>query len=603
MGKLQEAINYTTNKCTTFQGTNVFKGVRRMEDIIELHTNFAYILTYAQGRFNDIIDMNEKTLAELKAKYCKDKPATIDELELVEDQTTCVNLDSDDEGTTNEKETSPIIRCKTVTEINMAGPSKTPVKKTNVGPVRIKVVTPRKAVAAAAAAQSAAVISLDESDEDTETASEKSEKEDQKIVRDILDEMVKSLFAEDKENTPPVGEKGTVDDKDVSESAEVDVVEGEKKKDNENQDNDPMAIDLDWIGEQVEKVVASVSSGSASASKKAEDDSNSDKDTIEKSKDAMDVDLEKDPGSTEKSSEEKSVQGDKKDDDAIQPATTSDDSVVKDGDKKDKQEMDKVGSETKVDEINPKILDSTDQKTIPEEQTTAEKEDKAIDKTTTSNEVIALDDSKEEDSFETAVDGTESRSFANGPDNADKEASKDSTSESDKEKPRNDIISLDDSSDDDDNEEVETERPVSVSVDPPTRSDTNSQSDLNSNDIPGAEEEDPFADIMELDGLREATAKPMESVGLLMDTNKENGMVNGEKNGLLDESRSGDVTMDDVPEKAADPMDVDEANIPESVQKITALEPSMDDVFTDVLETISKEIDLSDCAEVNTNGL
>lgn len=566
-----------------------------MEDIIELHTNFSYILTYAQGRFNDIIEMNNKTLAALKVKYCKEKPATIDELELVEDQTTCVNLDSDDEGTTTEKQTSPIIRCKTVTEINMAGPSKTPAKKT--GPVRIKVVTPRKTVAAAAT-DSGAVISLDESDEETDSASEKSQKEDKKIVKDILDDMINALFAEDKENTTPVGEKGTVDDKEVSEKVDGDVVEAGKKDNevSENQDNDPMAVDLDWIGEQVEKIVESVSTGSVSASKKAEVNSNADKETVEKSKDALEIDLQKDQGSTEK---QKNVQGDKKDDDTIKPVTQSDDSAVKEGDNKDKQDQDKVGSETKVDELNPKKLDSTDQKTIPDKQTIAEKEDKSTDKTTASNEVISLDDSKEEDSFETAVDGTESRSSANEPENTDKEASKESPTESDKEKPKNDIISLDDSSDDEDNEEVETERPVSVSVDPPTRSDTNSQSDLNSNDIPVVEEEDPFADIMELDGLREATAKPMESVGLLMDTNKENGMVNGEKNGLLDESRSGDVTMDEVPEKAADLMDVDEAAVPESVQKITAL----DDVFTDVLETISKEIDLNEGAEVNTNGL
>lgn len=569
-----------------------------MEDIIELHTNFSYILTYAQGRFNDIIEMNNKTLAALKVKYCKEKPATIDELELVEDQTTCVNLDSDDEGTTTEKQTSPIIRCKTVTEINMAGPSKTPAKKT--GPVRIKVVTPRKTVAAAST-DSGAVISLDESDEETDSASEKSVKEDKKIVKDILDDMINALFAEDKENTPPVGEKGTVDDKEVSEKVDGDVVEAAKKDNevSENQDNDPMAIDLDWIGEQVEKIVESVSTGSESASKKAEDNSNADKETVEKSKDALEIDLKKDQGSTEKPSEDKNVQNDKKDDDTNKPVTQSDDSIVKDGDNNDKQENDKVGSETIVDEINPTKLDSADQKTVPEKQPITEKEDKSTDKTTASNEVISLDDSKEEDSFETAVDGTESRSSANEPENTDKEASKDSSTKGDKEKPKNDIISLDDSSDDEDNEEVETERPVSVSVDPPTRSDTNSQSDINSNDIPVVEEEDPFADIMELDGIREATAKPMESVGLIIDTNKENGMVNGETNGLLDESCSADVTMNEVPEKAADLMDVDEAAVPESVQKITAL----DDVFTDVLETISKEIDLNEGAEVNTNGV
>lgn len=211
MDKLQDALKYTSQKCTNFQTSKTYKGVRTMEDVIELHTNLSYILLYASSRFNDIMIMNEKQLKELSSKKDKEKKGTDDELQLLEDRPAFINLDSDDEDVGGQSQAA--IRCKTVLEINsgntleMAGPS-TQLPAAETPNVVDKPIEPATNV-------DLPVISLDESDDEESTVSDVP---NEKIIGDIIDELIDSLFegvssnGDDKENHPPPQTSESKDD-------------------------------------------------------------------------------------------------------------------------------------------------------------------------------------------------------------------------------------------------------------------------------------------------------------------------------------------------------------------------------------------------------
>lgn len=228
-----------------------------MEDVIELHTNLSYILLYASSRFNEIMEMNEKQLKELSSKKEKEKEkkATDDELLLLEDRPACINLDSDDEEAGGQSQA--VIRCKTVLEINsgntieLAGPStQLPAAKTPDVVER-----PQETVTKIDIAD--AVINLDDSDDEESTVPNVP---NEKIIGDIIDEVIDSLFVgctgygDDKENHPPLttsesknGSETVSLDKEMQDSVkekcdidttEIEVVDGDKAD-----DDDPLHIE------------------------------------------------------------------------------------------------------------------------------------------------------------------------------------------------------------------------------------------------------------------------------------------------------------------------------------------------------------------------
>lgn len=256
MVKLSEAITYTTKKVTTFQNTNVYKGTKTIHDIMELHTNFSFILAYAQSRFSDIIGLNDNLLEDLHKQHSRDKPITEDELQLLEDRPACINLDSDEEGGEVEK-AAPGIRCKTVTEINttaVAGPSAVGIVSTKptglpASPLK-KPVQPQKAVTRKNVSSEAVINLSDDEEEEGESV----QQENGKIIEDILDQLICSLFgeAENKENLPPSeGENGN--DKEVSTDGRMEkATEKEVPSDDvlvvKVADLEPISIDLDSTG-------------------------------------------------------------------------------------------------------------------------------------------------------------------------------------------------------------------------------------------------------------------------------------------------------------------------------------------------------------------
>lgn len=223
---MMSMISYTTQKCTTFQTTSVFKNARSMQDIIELHTNFGYIVAYALQNLKEISDLNDVHLDKHRKKHCAEKPSPPDELQVVESQPTYINLDSDEDNGNGsdsagesaaavaaQQQATSMIRCKTVSEINttatVAGPSKTlvvPTKKTAK-----KKTTVSKRVTAKKPELSESFV-IDSSDSEAEVVTKTTadneqvpDNDNQGIIEDILGEIINSLFREEleKENTPP----------------------------------------------------------------------------------------------------------------------------------------------------------------------------------------------------------------------------------------------------------------------------------------------------------------------------------------------------------------------------------------------------------------
>lgn len=170
---------YADSKTIAFENSSLFKSASRLEDILELHTNLSYILAYASGQLDMIMTQNQKAIDTLKAatQQIKNK-ATDDELQLVEEQPACINLDSDEEE-------------ENATDKNHAEKTQEQGSENSDG----------GSVAGEEEPQND-VISINESDDEEEQL-----KENETIVKDILNDVINSLFPkeidEEKENAPP----------------------------------------------------------------------------------------------------------------------------------------------------------------------------------------------------------------------------------------------------------------------------------------------------------------------------------------------------------------------------------------------------------------
>lgn len=200
-------MTYTQNKVTLFQNSATFNLTKTHEDIMELHSNFGYILEYTKERIGDLLTRNGNRLEELKKHLVTtEKSTSDDELEVVENRPTVINLDSDEEGPSP----APGIRCKTVSEINnvvQSGTSPILKKKNPTPPVTAKKIPLPTPV------ESIIDLSCDENvpDSAAEDVPDSTAEENVQIVTGILDEVIDSLFvaADEKENAPPEPMKKT----------------------------------------------------------------------------------------------------------------------------------------------------------------------------------------------------------------------------------------------------------------------------------------------------------------------------------------------------------------------------------------------------------
>lgn len=625
VGKLHQAITYTSNKCQTFQNSNIYKKSNSMADVIELHTNFALVLTYAQERFESIIKQNDAFLQDHTSRRVKEKPITEDELQLVEDRPACINLDSDEEieSGAQGKLLSPGIRCKTVTEINtqMSG---------------TLVVSPRKgnAVKKQKASESDVIDLSDDEVAVKEKAPASAAEDDKKIVEDILDDLINSLFGieDNKENTPPPP---------ATDIFEPIVELSEEKKDEEHAevDIDPMAVDLDYSGPSGEEGGGGVDDDEAA--KETNDpkpESKEDKDQGDKKESEKEVapEAQKDsdkvkegekeeekkesekPKDVEESSTKPVEEVEETSNDCFEDAksTTSLDNVekmVEDEPQKEpepKENSEVVGEEKKDEKKDEKEEERPEksEETVPEKDQETEvvnkgKEDKP--KEDLPSEIISLDDSNDSIADSTPAAVAEKPQQENEKDDSG----------------NNSIISLDDSKEDEILEEQE-EKKKKEEEDPQKEPNAEEEEEKAESEInvdptrPEDDEMDPFGDIMDLDGILECNVDEL-------DKESEENTVENPLNGLDEDhiSKAGDNSKEatateeaanDEPavvtdEPPAEPMDVDggaEEDGAAGKEQVAVAEKekdqTIDDVFS-VLETISKEIDMKEDSE--TTGI
>lgn len=442
---------------------------------MELHTNFNYILSYAQGQVAEIHKVNEGRLKELREKHCKpDVSQNEDELQLVEEQTTCINLDSDDEGTVsshsnnNKSPAKPRgIRCKTVTEINK-NLVRTPPRLLTVLPAKYKSV--------------GEVVSVDlDSDEEGGEFNKREEEEDKTIVGGILDDIINQMFKvveEDKENRAP----------------EVEGIEGkaeevEKGKDDQMENIPPIVGESS--GEKEENEVVEVGKGVVNDSTGKEEAAEGQEIVKENKEAETSINLVNSP------------EGEKVDDLEVNKAT---------------DDLEKVGESEVVEGVEATTVAETDK------EVTKPIDDKLNGhEGNTKNEDSTDQKDQNQDLAQVTTNSTPKAVDANKPDKEKKDGVSVNPLISSS---LIEAIDLDDLMDkEDDNETAETSEDLpSDPLSEPT--------DAEKSPLEVIQDEDPFADIMELDGIRECTAntpqldEPMDEETTTSESSN-HGLVNG----------------------------------------------------------------------------
>lgn len=96
-------------KCNKLMNSNAYKSVRNYNDIKELHLHLSYLLTYAidklttlktvfTSEMNSLTQVHEAALADKKNRYTN----VDDDVQVVEPQPICIEIDSDDENKSTE---------------------------------------------------------------------------------------------------------------------------------------------------------------------------------------------------------------------------------------------------------------------------------------------------------------------------------------------------------------------------------------------------------------------------------------------------------------------------------------------------------------------